>query len=124
AVVAHVDELDPGEHAVAVALRDARLHQALGHLIDEQHARQHEPRARPGSLRAHPRIRFATTAPTMLSTMMPTIGLRSSGPSGGRTRRKIRRNGSQTSRRKPITAFSPRLYGSRPPTWKNIELRM
>ena len=62
--------------------------------------------------------------PTICSTMIATIGLRSSGPSGGMKRRKIDRYGSHTSRRKSSTALDQRAYGSRPPNAKNSELRM
>ena len=45
--------------------------------------------------------------PTMRSTRIATIGLRSSGPSGGMKRRKIRRYGSETSRRKVEDGVEP-----------------
>ena len=53
--------------------------------------------------------------PTIRSARIATIGVRSSGPMRSGSRRKIRRNGSVTSRRKSSTAFSGREYGTRRP---------
>ena len=48
-----------------------------------------------------------------ISTITATIGERSIGPSGGITRRKVRRYGSQTSYRDRFTRVNQGEYGSR-----------
>src|SRR4051812_18216704 len=55
---------------------------------------------------SRPRIACVTICSTSHSTITPIIGERSSGPSGGRIRRKIRRYGSQTSYRNRCTRLS------------------
>ena len=92
AVVAHVHELDAGQHAVLGAHGDVRAHERLGSLVEGHDDRRHDRRAEPGREgRAHPAIRFWTTRPTNVSTTIATTGLRSSGPIAGMKRRKIAR---------------------------------
>ena len=71
-----------------------------------------------------PWIRLTMIPPTSHSTIVATIGLRSSGPNGGMKRRKIDRYGSLTSRRKSSTDRDQREYGSRPPTLKYMDEKM
>ena len=56
--------------------------------------------------------------PTICSTMIATIGLRSSGPIRSGRRRKRLSHGSAMSRRKSSTAFDQREYGTRTPIAK------
>ena len=54
-----------------------------------------------------------TSSRATINTITASIGDRSSGPSGGTMRRKIRRYGSQTSKRNRWTLFNVGEYGSR-----------
>ena len=66
-------------------------------------------------MEARQQIADTTIMPAKRSTKIATIGERSSGPIRSGSRRKIRRYGSETSRRKSRTAFSGREYGTRAP---------
>ena len=59
--------------------------------------------------RRHGAIRQTMMLPTIRRTKIATIGLRSIGPNRSGRRRKIRRYGSETSRRKSSTALKQRL---------------
>ena len=89
----------------------------LGHLVERHDDRHRRERPRPPAGPGHrqPRMRSATMPPTISSTNVPTIGLRSSaaGPrrTMGSTFRHRRRYGLTTSATKPRNALSVAVVG-------------
>ena len=113
AVVARVDELHAGQQAPFFAGCDRVLDRALAELVEDDDRGGDERRPQPGarrpishaSHRAQPwMMRSTTTLLRIESVMIAMMGLRSKPPNDGSRRRNIRRNGSQTSRRKPRIA--------------------
>src|SRR5918999_2644650 len=115
--VADVHELEAEDEVDRVAALDRRAHDRLGHLVGGHGDDRHQRRAS-GRAHAFGSIRPTTMPPTIRSTRIATIGVRSSGPIRSGRRRKRRRYGSVTSRRKSSTALSGREYGTRMPIAK------
>ena len=102
--VARVGDVDAEEDVDALALAERLHRKLLGGLVERHHdarGRDRPGHTRRGWTHRQPWTRLTTRLPTMNSTKMRTIGLRSSAPaptrSGGRKRRKRLRYGSVTS---------------------------
>ncbi len=108
AAVARVHQREAGQHAAFFALDDRGPHGVLGELVEDDDGEGNERGAGPGGADQPWMMPCTTMLLTSSSTISATNGLKSRPPKDGRTRRKIRRNGSHTSRRKPITAPTPR----------------
>ena len=82
------------QHADVLAGHEVRFDRRLGRLVGDDHEAAERAGQAPGArgLAAHPAIRPTTTCCSKNSTMIPSIGLRSSAnpppPIGGRKRRK------------------------------------